>query len=77
MSDEQDKYQRERQVKPLPLVPPSPHYEPEGEDPSTLNVDDKDSYQPMRLQRVTDATDAVMNSGWGCTETYKTKNQGK
>jgi hypothetical protein len=74
--DESDKLQRDRQVRPLPVAPPSPHYHPEDDDPSTL-VEDKDSYQPMRKVRVTDATDTVMDAGWGCSETYKTKNQGK
>jgi hypothetical protein len=72
-----DNLQRERRRFPLPLVTPSPHYYPEDDDPSTLNPDDKDAYQPMRKVRVTDATDTVMDAAWGCSETYKTKNQGK
>lgn len=76
---ESDKLQRDRQVRPLPQAPPSPHYYPEDDDPSTLGpiLDAQDSYQPMRKVRVTDATDTVMDAGWGCSETYKTKNQGK
>ena len=71
------KYQRVRQVTPLPVAPPSPHYHPDDDDPSTLNPDDKDSYQPMRKVRVTDATDTVWDAAWGETETAKTKNQVK
>jgi hypothetical protein len=77
MMDDSDKLQRDRQTIPLPVAPPSPHYEPGEDDPSTLNPDDKDAYQPYRVPNTFDATDGVMNSAWGCSETYKTKNQGK
>lgn len=76
---ESDNVQRERRAKPLPQVPPSPHYVPEDDDPSTLQpiLDEQVAYQPYRKANVTDATGTVMDAAWGNTETYKTKNQVK
>jgi len=70
--DESDKLQRDRMTKPLmPNVP----YDESDNDPTTINTDDYEAYQPRRRPSVTDATDQVMAAAWECSETYKYKMQ--
>jgi hypothetical protein len=70
--DEGDKLQRDRMTKPLtPNVPEDASLN----DPTTINTDDYEAYQPRRRPSVTGADEVVMGAGWGCSETYKYKVQ--